>query len=158
MGAQPDSRLPRCWSPVPEAPSSACGPGTPPPVSSYKPPAQPLLRRAGIWVPGGGASPCYPQDGTPRSAPARFPPQLHPATAALSSAEPVTAGGWRHQLMFGYEAAASGQPGCRALGPADPADLTGTAGGVPSCPARGSHWIAGQKDSLGMGGHAHFWP
>lgn len=55
-------------------------------------------------------------------APASFPPQPRPAAAALSSAEPVTAGGWWHQLMFGCEAHGFRTAGRLARGPADPAD------------------------------------
>lgn len=79
----------------------------------------------------------------PTGAPALLPPQLRPATAALSSAEPVTAGGWRHQLMFGCEAC-----GFRTAG---------TPGMGPSCPGRpdrhrwGYLWHNVNRGSMGLG-------
>lgn len=69
-------------------------------------------------------------------------------------------GGWQHQLMFGCEAVASGQPGHLALGPADPADPTGTAGGAQSCPAGSAIWQQCRIDRgiNEVGGQAHPWP
>lgn len=74
-----------------------------------------------------GARPCCPQDGVPWC-PSSTSAQPCPAAAALSSAEPVTAGGWRHQLMFGCEACSFRTAGRLARVPAHPAARAGTAG------------------------------